>query len=56
MAERLLYAFGILYRLDLCLFISFKFIKIFIGNCSRLRGFSVEKIDTACTLLEHTFC
>lgn len=35
---RLPHPFGVLYRLYLCLFISFKFIKIFIENSSRLRG------------------
>lgn len=36
--RRLLHPFGILYRLYLCLCISFEFIKIFIENGSRLRG------------------
>lgn len=54
MGARLMHAFGILYRLYLCLFILFKFIKIFIGNCSRLRGDKHEKDrHSPCSLRAH---
>lgn len=50
--ERLLHTFGTLYRLYLCLFISFKFIKMFIENCSG-SGETVEnETGTAPALLE----
>lgn len=54
MGASLMHAFGILYRLYLCLFILFKFIKIFIGNCSRLRGDKHEKDrHSPCSLRAH---
>lgn len=55
MGERLLHTFGILYRLYLCLFISFKFIRMLIEDRSRL-GRLMSKVGEAPVLLGLRSC
>lgn len=54
--RRLPHTLGTLYRLYLCLFISFKFIKIFIENRSWLGGDGGEQDRRGPALLKRTFC